>query len=266
MTSARSAPQPRIVCLVPSLTELLCDLDCAPLLVGRTGFCIHPKALVERIAKVGGTKTVNVEKIRRLAPTHLIVNIDENEKPTVDELSKFVPNVIVTHPIEPEDNFELYQRFGALFDRSERAEQLCTRLRAALELIAAQDYAARKVLYLIWRDPWMTIAPDTYIARMLARAGMSTVQVAGNPARYPAFEWEQLELDDCDAVLLSSEPYHFTAEQVSQLQAMPSLANCAVRLIDGEMTSWYGSRAIQGLSYLQDFRAKLDQLHPKKDW
>ena len=68
----------RIVSLVPSITELLCDLGLAPKLVGRTGFCIHPADVVPSIAKIGGTKDVNIKKIRTLAPTHLVVNIDEN--------------------------------------------------------------------------------------------------------------------------------------------------------------------------------------------
>jgi ABC-type Fe3+-hydroxamate transport system substrate-binding protein len=92
------APDARIVCLVPSITELLCDLGLAPQLVGRTGFCIHPRESVAAIPKVGGTKDVNIEKIRKLAPTHVVVNIDENEKPTVDLLAEFVPHVVVTHP------------------------------------------------------------------------------------------------------------------------------------------------------------------------
>src|SRR6476659_2450979 len=98
---------PRIVSLVPSLTELLCDLGLAGCLVGRTGFCIHPAATVRAIPKVGGTKDVNIEKIRRLAPTHLVVNIDENEKPAVDTLAAFIPSVIVTHPLAPRDNLGL---------------------------------------------------------------------------------------------------------------------------------------------------------------
>jgi ABC-type Fe3+-hydroxamate transport system substrate-binding protein len=92
--SAHSTP--RIVSLVPSLTELLCELGLAQWLVGRTGFCIHPAETVRAISKVGGTKDVNIEKIRKLAPTHLVVNIDENEKPTVDALAQFIPNIIVT--------------------------------------------------------------------------------------------------------------------------------------------------------------------------
>ena len=39
----------RIVSLVPSLTELVCDLGLAGQLVGRTGFCIHPKATLRSI-------------------------------------------------------------------------------------------------------------------------------------------------------------------------------------------------------------------------
>ena len=152
--------QPRIVSLVPSVTELLCDLGLAERLVGRTGFCIHPADTVRAIAKVGGTKDVNIEKIRTLAPTHLVVNIDENEKPTVERLAAFVPNVIVTHPLAPRDNLDLYRLLGGIFGVEETAEGLC----AAFE----REYAAlpapppqRRVLYCIWQDPWMTVSRDT---------------------------------------------------------------------------------------------------------
>jgi ABC-type hemin transport system substrate-binding protein len=58
---------------------MLCDFGLAGQVVGRTGFCIHPSEIVQDIPKVGGTKDVNIDKIRKLAPTHLVVNIDENE-------------------------------------------------------------------------------------------------------------------------------------------------------------------------------------------
>ena len=99
--------QPRIVSLVPSLTELLCDLGLGGELVGRTGFCVHPRETLRPISKVGGTKSVKIERLRELEPTHVIVNIDENEKETVEEISRFVPHVVVTHPLHPRDNVEL---------------------------------------------------------------------------------------------------------------------------------------------------------------
>src|SRR5580693_3583760 len=114
----------RIVCLVPSITELVCDLGLADRLVGRTGFCIHPWETVRRIPKVGGTKDVKTDRIRELAPTHAIVNIDENTRETAEELAGFVPNVVVTHPLGPLDNFDLYRLIGTTFGREREAEEL----------------------------------------------------------------------------------------------------------------------------------------------
>ena len=57
----RFAGVPRIVSLVPSLTELVCDLGLADCLVGRTGFCVHPRDVLRRVPKVGGTKDVKLD-------------------------------------------------------------------------------------------------------------------------------------------------------------------------------------------------------------
>lgn len=246
----------RIVSLVPSVTELLCELGLAPMLVGRTGFCIHPADTVRAIPKVGGTKDVNIEKIRRLAPTHLVVNIDENEKPTVDALAQFIPHVIVTHPVAPRDNLDLYRLLGGIFGVPARAERLCAdfeREYAALQ--GARKGAPQTVLYCIWKDPWMTVSRDTYIARMLEEIGWrqwepeTPEETSATPAaRYPRFDWSDRLAAGIDAVLLSSEPYRFTEAHVDALERQ---IGKPVQLVDGEMMSWYGSRAIAGLRYLR---------------
>ncbi len=251
---------PRIVSLVPSLTELVCALGRADWLVGRTGFCIHPGGPLARIPKVGGTKTVNIERIRKLAPTHLIVNIDENEKPTVDRLAEFVPNVIVTHPISIEDNFELYRRFGSLFDAPARAEALCGRLESVIARAEAHRFDPLPVLYLIWNDPWMTISPNTFIAQMLARVGIEA-RAPASAARYPALSLDSVGPLGVRAVLLSSEPCRFRPADrrlLRQALAAGALARGPVLGIDGEMTSWYGPRAIEGLEYLLAYRRRFD--------
>lgn len=242
----------RIVSLVPSVTELLCDLGLAGQLVGRTGFCIHPAGIVPGIAKVGGTKDVNVEKIRRLAPTHLVVNIDENEKPTVDALSAFIPHVIVTHPLAPRDNLDLYRLLGGIFGADDAAQRLCADFEREYAALAAMPpQPVRNVLYCIWQDPWMSISRDTYIARMLELAGMRQWEWPGEQKRYPEFAWSQALADGIDEILLSSEPYRFTEVHVD---AMERQTGKPARLVDGEMLSWYGSRAIAGLRYLRCLR------------
>lgn len=240
-------PAARIVSLVPSITELLCELGLAGQLVGRTGFCIHPAETVRAIAKVGGTKDVNLEKIRKLAPTHVIVNIDENEKPTADALAEFVPHVVVTHPLAPRDNLALARLMGGIFCAQDKAEAWC----AAFEAEYAQLQSMPKpppqtVLYCIWQDPWMSISADTYIARMLAEIGWRVPQLGTE--RYPRFDWTPALLAQIDQVLLSSEPYRFTEAHVDALERQ---IGKPVQLVDGEMMSWYGSRALQGLAYLR---------------
>jgi ABC-type Fe3+-hydroxamate transport system substrate-binding protein len=251
------APDARIVCLVPSITELLCTLGLAGKLVGRTGFCIHPHDVVAGIPKVGGTKDVNVDKIRKLAPTHVIVNIDENEKPTVDRLAEFVPHVVVTHPNAPRDNLALARLMGAIFGAQAAAGRWCSafedahaRLRADL---ARSRAPARTVLYCIWQDPWMTVSKETYIAAMLAELGWQ-VPALGD-VRYPRFEWSQALVDDLDAVLLSTEPYRFTQVHADALEKQIGIP---VLLVDGEMMSWYGSRALAGIDYLRELRAQIE--------
>lgn len=249
--------QARIVSLVPSITELVCDLGLAERLAGRTGFCVHPKAKLRRIPKVGGTKSVDVARIRALAPTHVILNIDENERPLAEALGDFVPHLIVTHPMGPLDNLPLYRLIGGIFGAAETAERLCEDFRAAHAGLTAERHAPRKVLYLIWKDPWMTVSGDTYVSRTLALAGLETLPAGRPSARYPAISLGEDWVADVELVLLPSEPYTFRAKHVAELAGHPAFAGRPVRLIDGEMTSWYGSRAIEGLRYLREFRRSI---------
>ena len=254
-----AAADARIVCLVPSITELLFDLGLQSKLVGRTGFCIHPKELVRKVPKVGGTKTIDVARIKRLRPTHLIVNVDENPRGLVDEIARFVPHVVVTHPRAPRDNVSLYRLLGGIFSCEQEAEALCRRFEHAYDEVATigASWPRQKVLYLIWKAPWMTVSADTYISRMLAAVGWDTVAPNSN-ARYPTVDLNPALLAQVDFVLLSSEPYSFRERHcVEVLDSLPERSRTRVALIDGAMTSWYGSRAIQGLTYLREFRQGL---------
>jgi ABC-type Fe3+-hydroxamate transport system substrate-binding protein len=245
----------RIVSLVPSLTELVCDLGLAGELVGRTGFCIHPREILKPIPKVGGTKDVNLARLRELAPTHVIVNIDENRRDCVAEIAEFVPHVIVTHPCAPEDNLTVFRLFGAIFGREAEAEALAADLQAALAEARAMGASLPKeaVLYLIWRDPWMSVARSTYISATLKSVGWETWP-AGDEPRYPAFEWDAAWLGEVSRVFLSSEPYSFRDRHVAEVEA---LSGRPAALMDGEMASWYGSRAARGLRYLASLRRTL---------
>jgi hypothetical protein len=217
---------------------------------------------------VGGTKDVNLGKIKQLAPTHVIVNVDENELPTVQELQQWVPQVIVTHPQTPLDNIVLIDQIlgmtasfaidsRALDAVFTRANALKDTIQSHINKLQSTAWPEQRVLYLIWRDPWMTVAQDTYISQMLALIGWQTwPQVSGGPtgaARYPVVQGHEPGLRDVERVLLSSEPYRFGSAHMHEAEQW--LPHAKVQLVDGEMLSWYGSRTANGLAYLRTLAA-----------
>jgi ABC-type Fe3+-hydroxamate transport system substrate-binding protein len=250
----------RIASLVPSLTELVFALGLGVRLVARTGFCIHPADGVAAVAKVGGTKDVNLAKLRRLRPTHVLVNIDENRRETVAAMRAWgadAPEIIVTHPIDADDNLALVDQLAGVFAGAPglagRAAGLRAELAAELARTEPSGRPPRRVLYLIWHDPWMTVARDTYLSRMLARIAWHTLPDAdggrAGAARYPALSGSEPWLGEVERVLLSSEPFSFQAEHVAAAQALCPAAR--VQRVDGELLSWYGARAVAGLRYLR---------------
>jgi len=253
----------RIASLVPSLTELVVALGLREALVARTGFCIHPAQALKDVPKVGGTKDVNLAKLQRLAPTHVLVNVDENRLDTVEAMRAWPspPQIVVTHPNGPDDNLALLAQmvthFGTDAEVRTRAAALTQALRNELALTQAHGRPAQRVLYLIWRDPWMAVARDTYIAAMLERVAWHTwPDVRGGAhgaARYPVVRGDEPWLAEVQQVLLSSEPYRFSAEHLDEARAL--CPNARARLVDGEMLSWYGPRAVPGLRYLREIAA-----------
>lgn len=253
---AQAGRAARIACLVPSITELLFALDLGGEVVARTGFCVHPRGAVRRVPKVGGTKDPDLARLQALAPTHLIVNVDENRREVVDATRAFVPHVIVTHPQEPEDNVRLYRLLGAIFGRRAAADRLAETFTAALTALraAVAPLPREPVLYLIWRKPWMTVAPETYIGATLAAAGWDVVPLATCSGRYPALDEDDGAWQRARRILVSSEPFAFRARDA---QAIAQAKDRPAHLIDGEMTSWYGPRAIAGLHYLAALREEI---------
>ena len=249
---AQAGGAPRIACVVPSLTELLFTLGLGAHVVARTGFCVHPRDAIKAVPKIGGTKDFDLAALRALKPTHLVVNVDENRRDAVDAASDFVPHIVVTHPCAPDENRRLYALFGAIFDREREAARLDAEFVAATGELdtAVSDLPRERVVYVIWKKPWMAVARGTYIAATLARAGWDTLPDTAN-ARYPTLDDDDAAWHAADRILLSSEPYAFRPRDVESCAARCARA---CHLVDGEMVSWYGPRAIAGMRYLARLR------------
>lgn len=238
----------RIVCLVPSITEYLCDIGLQTQLAGVTKFCIHPENVRRSAEVVGGTKNYSLEKIRALAPDIVIANKEENVRETIEELRQHLP-VYVTDIITLEQSLDMMRRLGTLFGREEAAETIIRETEAAFAAYTVPEKPLRAA-YFIWRRPFMSVGQDTFIHDVLQRLGFENV-FAAYPGRYPEISAEDLQHESPELVLLSSEPYPFGEKHREEIREI--LPAARILLVDGECYSWYGSSVRKAPAYTRQW-------------
>lgn len=259
--SFKTKPQ-RIICLVPSLTELLVDLglrarlpDGQENLVGITKFCVHPKNLRKEKTIVGGTKTVHLDKIKALRPDIILCNKEENTPEIVASCSEIAP-VHVSDIETLQDVYELIRQYGEIFDVEDKAKDLIAKLQSAEESfrgsLKQKENETIKTAYLIWRKPWMAAGRGTFIDHLLQLNGLEN-QFKDDLGRYPEIQMETLA--GADLVLLSSEPFPFKEKHIDEIRAF---TDAKILLVDGEYFSWYGSRLLQAFDYFKSFQKQLN--------
>lgn len=240
----------RIISLVPSQTELLYDLGLDEEVIGITKFCVHPEHWFRNKTRIGGTKTVNINKIKELQPDLIIANKEENVKEQVDELAKHFP-VFVTDVNSLDDAYQMIYHIGKLTGKESKSEQIIKQINEGFSQLQTSNKL--QTAYLIWKDPFMTIGGDTFVDDMLYYAG--AVNIFSDKSRYPEITIKDLQDRGCQLLLLSSEPYPFSQKHVDELQS--HLPTTKILLVDGEMFSWYGSRLLKAPSYFQKLGEKL---------
>ena len=240
----------KIISLVPSITETLFDFGLTDTeIIGRTKFCIHPKGLVKNVETIGGTKNLNLEKIKNLNPDLIIANKEENEKLQVEELMKDF-KVWVTDIETLEDNSRFLAELGTLLNKENTAKNFNQKISDIIKGIKIQE--SKKVCYLIWKNPYMTIGSDTFIHQILDKLGFENV--FKNEKRYPEISVE--EMKKADFIFLSSEPFPFQQKHIDELQK--ELLNSKIVLVDGEAFSWYGTHLAKCGEYFFELVKSLD--------
>jgi len=251
-----AAPQ-RIISLVPSQTELLHDLGLGDRVVGITKFCIHPDTWFRTKTRVGGTKKLDLEKIKALQPDLIIGNKEENELAQIEALMKH-HRVWMSDIYTLKDALVMIASLGALLNCNEQATNLRLSIEQAFQLFHQQRSAQNqelKTAYFIWRDPYMVAGHDTFINEMLKECGFANV-FTDRDSRYPSISKEELIAANPQLVLLSSEPFPFREKHVEEIKQL--LPHAIVRIADGELFSWYGSRLLKSPAY---FRSLLQDIH-----
>lgn len=252
----------RIISLVPSQTELLYDLGLNDEVVGITKFCVHPDHWFKTKVRVGGTKRADLKKIFELRPDLVIANKEENTQEDIDAISQRIP-VYVSDIKDLNTAIKMISDLGTLCYKGNLAEKLIISLREGFHLLrtATQNFnqgSPPRVLYLIWKDPFMAAGTDTFINAMLEESGFLNA-LPKSMVRYPNITKEEIESLQPDYIFLSSEPFPFKGRHADELRRLfPKLTLIEV---DGEAYSWYGSRLLQSLKYFEELQAKIKQIN-----
>lgn len=239
----------KIISLVPSQTELLYDLGLKDRIAGQTLFCIHPKEHFKSAAKVGGTKKLNIQAIRDLQPDLIIGNKEENELAQIQELEKEFP-VWMSDIYNLPDALEMIRQIGAVVCMQEGAKAMALEIEAGFREIVIQNSSSAKVLYFIWRKPYMVAGRNTFINDMLKYCGLENA-ILERDSRYPEIHEEIITSLKPDVIFLSSEPYPFKEKHMEELASLCPMAK--IRIVDGEMFTWYGSSLLKAPHYFLEY-------------
>ena len=247
----------RIISVVPSQTELLFYLGLNAEIIGITKFCIHPEDKFKSTAKIGGTKQLDIGKIKALKPDLIIANKEENERSQIEQLMDFCP--VWTSDIgNLAGAIDMIERVGALVNKEIETKALSLAIHQQFNNLIIQQTNLRTA-YFIWRKPYMVAGKNTFIDSMLQKCGLSNAFEAD---RYPEIDANSLIEAKPDVILLSSEPYPFKEKHIAEFTAL--LPSAIIKIVDGELFSWYGSRLLNTPAYFEKLSEELKSMQSQK--
>jgi len=181
----------RVVSLAPNLTEIVFALGEGNHLAGDTDFCDYPAEALQK-PHVGGAVNPNLEEIVSLMPDLILASKSINRRETVDALDHIGLPVYVTDPHSVEDMIASVEHIGSAIGAEKAAQAMSENLRARLADLERRvaGAAQRRVLFVVWTEPLISVGRDTFIADALRRAGGRSV--VDTSAEWPHVSMEEI--------------------------------------------------------------------------
>jgi len=236
-----------VVSLCPSITETIVAIGGLKSLAGVTRYCTRPSGMLWGLPRVGGTKSPDVARILDLAPDLVFANAEENRREDVEALRAAGIEVDVTLPKTVAEVPESIRQWGRRLGTSDQAEALAARIDAEIAALEAALPESRfRYAYWIWKDPWMTVSGDTYVADLLRLAGGDNVY-SGEEVRYPTTQPAEALARQAEVHVFPSEPYPFTEEKHGALVERIFGSHTRRVFVPGDDFCWHGFRTLEGL-------------------
>jgi ABC-type Fe3+-hydroxamate transport system substrate-binding protein len=227
-----AGPPTAVVSLVPSLTESI-EATVPGVLVGATDYCVHPAGL--RVARVGGSKYPQLDRVIALRPQLVAANVEENRPEDVAALrAAGIPVWVSAAPATVPAALESLRRlFADVF-----AVPIPDWLADAEQVWRPVEPVWTTAVVPVWRKPWVVLGTDTFAGDVLRRLGVANACVNATE-RYPRPKLVELRglfaSGRADVLVLPDEPYRFTIDDGPE--AFPTVRSV---LISGRQLTWWG--------------------------
>jgi iron complex transport system substrate-binding protein len=180
----------RIVSLAPSLTETLYALGVEDRLVGDTVYCDYPPD-AQKKSKVGGAIDPNLEQIAALHPDLVLLTKTLNRLDTVRALETLGIPSYATDPHTVDDIISSTKKLAAVLNVPEAGKTLADDMQRQLARLDEKlaPLPPKRVLFIVWTEPLISVGRNTFIADALHRAGAISIVDS-------AQDWPQVSLEE----------------------------------------------------------------------
>jgi ABC-type Fe3+-hydroxamate transport system substrate-binding protein len=211
------------------------------------------------LLRIGGTKNPDIARILDLKPDLVFANAEENRREDVEALRAHGMEVDVTFPKRVADVPPAIRQWGMLLAGESRAEAeaLASRIEAQRDAVLAEPAPAPfRFAYWIWKDPWMTVSDDTYVADLLRHVG-GVNAFANEAARYPTTSPNEALARGAQVQLFPSEPYPFRLDKHRPLAIRLFGPGSLLLFVPGDDYCWHGVRTLDGLKRASEIRTSI---------
>ncbi|MFN7974223.1 MAG: cobalamin-binding protein [Acidobacteriota bacterium] len=257
-----AVPVRRVVCLAPSVTEILFALGAGDMLVGRDKFSDAPEAALA-VPIVGSDLEPSHERILGLKPDVVFTATTANRQETAEDLERYGVPVFVTKTMSLADLRGTIVHVGAIVGKTPEAAKLVASIDEGLAKIRAEREKLPRVktLIVVWNEPLMVVGPGSYTTEILEAAGGENVASDGSPG-YPQYALERVLRAAPQVIVVGS---HKDGGQVedrvtfwTRYREIPAVRDGRVIPLDGDLLFRPGPRAVETA------RIVFDALYPKE--
>ncbi|MEP5936638.1 MAG: helical backbone metal receptor, partial [Winogradskyella arenosi] len=185
----------------------------------------------------------------------IICNKEENTQEIVLACQEIAPTY-VSDIAHLDDAIEMIADVGKMTGTSFKAKSLVNRIKINFNHFDKESHSAVNALYLIWKNPYMTVGSDTFIHDIMERGGYKNIM--DGASRYPELTLQNIINLNPEVILFSSEPYAFNdldKKEIEDAFSKAELKSPRLLTVDGTYFSWYGSRLKDTPNYFKQLNS-----------